>query len=560
MRTLLIRTLLVIVPALSITTAATVQSQPRDDLTALARFYPATTEFYSAIRTDDASFATIDNLLARTLGSLPVIGGPESLAELLTLLGGDAFEVLFAPWLGDQIALGVIELDSPQSILALSVTDQAAAAAALIADGSFAVVESGGAYTVYTSAAATALLRADVLFFTPPELINDAMKRGSMPESLQTAPNFTEALAALPAAAGSDAYSILTYADFRSVGLAGDNLGLPVAVLSDAPGSLAVGMALRDGRALLLDLAHTGDPLALEVFGLPLGLPVYGATPPLDPDFAARLPADAALVLHGTDLRSLYSDLTINLPTAARAILGNAIGSEIEQRLIDIPTAVSAITGLDFDRDIIGEMDGDFALFARFGPEASDAEVFPALVSALDFALVVEAPTNAVARLWRRGVNQALDVAQVGGEFEVAGFALGQDRLGGVSVPVISVATPFLFGGELDLHIGDGSDYLVVGTRAAVRSVFAADAALNADPAYLSAQTTWLAATYQMWYLTGAQLGPVADWLLNSPSQAERLTGMGAAFGLDLLESATITAAVAPDDSVALRFVITLAE
>ena len=89
---------------------------PIAELNDLARYFPADTPIFAAVRTDDAFFSELDGLVAKVAAALPPgTIPPVTIVDALDMALADAnppmsFQEDIRPWLGDTIAFGVLEI------------------------------------------------------------------------------------------------------------------------------------------------------------------------------------------------------------------------------------------------------------------------------------------------------------------------------------------------------------------------------------------------------------------------------------------------------------------
>src|SRR5690606_33764789 len=122
---------------------------------------------------------------------------------------------------------------------------------------------------------------------------------GFLNGSLAEDANFQESAALLPA----EGYNGLLF--IKASDLLGPSVGLMAppgvdsAAFAGLIGSQVIGLTLLDGRSLVADVAwNMGAADMLESMGMNTAAAV-----PVDPAFAAYLPGNASLVLHGANIK-----------------------------------------------------------------------------------------------------------------------------------------------------------------------------------------------------------------------------------------------------------------
>lgn len=561
---------------------------PVDDLAALASYFPDSSVMFFSIRTDAGALENLDGLLARLRRLLPPgVVTPTTLTEALdtaTLAEtGKPFTESIRPWLGDTLAVALTGLDfdapTPPLQVAIAIRDRAAAveflALALAMEleaGDYVRLDHQdgvvfqqqmeyGTPTVFT-VQDEALLITFTEAFTQPGRV------------LAASADFQAALARLP----EPSYDGLLYVktgDINRLTLTmseqtGQSLLPLFRDLIEVTGSQVMGFALRNGRSLTLDVATlTGELQPL----LDLGLTIPPVPPAFEPASAARIPADAPLVIQGT----AFGPLTINAFESLR-VLGEALQQQLQQqpdaffsqdrevvellRNINLGAAVTGfinltfagVTGLNLEREVLPWMDGDFALYLRGLPGNAELPALP------DFAVVVESSQpDGPARL----------VSALADALDQYGLNYRREQVGNGEALAITAPLRLLFPqelrgalaglSELDLLVGHSDSLLAIGSRkAATYSLSPKGNNLADAPAYAEALGYALPDSQQFWFLNTRAFVPLVDELIRRGVSAANLRQLRPALGL--FSSGSVSAVAQADGSSTARFVLTLAD
>lgn len=541
MKRILLVVLLVSALAISVMPALAI---PVSDLNDLARYFPADTAVFAAARIDDAFFSELDGLIAKIAaiappGSIP----PMSIVEELDKELADAdpplsFQEDIRPWLGNTVAFGVLELpmedgtttrllrsqrlgDDAPVLVAVAINDRATVTDFLVKtldENSEEYERTDEAdYTIIDPVSGGddgfIVIRDDVLLVS--NLLDVAT---TLPDgSLSTSATFTDTFALLPE---SD-YNVTAFInlpqlldsaaqndpDFSDVmGVFGN--------LFTAIGPQAWGATILDGASLTLDVAQKVDTrAAYEALGLPTELPG-----PIDPAFAARIPADTPLAFHSTNLgftvQALFTmlDNQIEMMGAAGADADEI--EEMKEGIAQIEASFMTFTGLDLREDVFNWMTGDHALFIKLNPEldlTSQFGLFQAFP--VDFGLAVEVTDPAAAAATVDGLVEGLErlVALMAEQSDSEAEAeITTETMVGADVSVLTITASDL-PWPLELLIGANDEVFALGTRNAVSAIFSRDGGLPSNPAYVRAQNYVLPEPYSVAYLGTEGLLPLAD-------------------------------------------------
>ncbi len=489
--------------------AAPAAARPAADLAALARFYPMQTPMFGVIRTDDGYIETLDGLIARVLVKLPPEAAPRdvtlraALDQLAVSIGARDFRSGIRPWLGDRLAFGLLNAESldafvPDFLIAADVRDRAAAEAfwkGLLerTDATFTEVREGD-YTLYAMDAGDLdqgglLITDEVLLLGLGNLRQMLVTREAR---LNQAPTFTQALGLLPA--GN--YNALLYMDVPALLAASRDPG--ARALVGATGPAVIGLTLLDGRSLVADVGVVrgmDSPLAALGLELPPAQPV-------DPAFAAQLPANTSLLVHAANVKTLFESFL----AAARAS-GDLSDREFQRGMNQLRLGVRGAIGLRLEEDILDWMTGDYALFVTLDEETIRRFILQTLVGEaptlealpLGFGLVVEATDPAKARALAAALGQALpQLTAQAPEATVTAAAIG-----GEEVTLIQFNTALAPGQTLPIEIviGANDSVFLIATRPEAKAILSGIPGLNQDAAYTAAARYLLDDATTVWYM-----------------------------------------------------------
>lgn len=496
--------------------------QPEPDLTALAQYFPFDTSAFAAFRTDDATIAELDAVVARVLAKLPEgLAPPDfSLTSALDQLAREAdlndFSE-FRAWLGDTAAAGRIMEDDPNtpgvegSLFAAAITDRAAAEAfwkAILdrSGGQNYNVEEGDAYTLYAIETdpptdAGLLFTDDVMLLGVANLPQLLLTRDA---KLAQNDTFRQTLELLPA----EDYAAVVYLDTPA--LAEDNPNSQMA--TDILGQQAIGLTILDERSLVVDVASKlGDMSTLQ--GMGLSLPELQ---PINPAFAANVPGDVSLLAHSTNIKALYDSLVAT--ARATSIQNGQSEEEFEQGLNQLAFAVRGFTGLDLEADILSWMTGDFALWTSLDTQTiTDAimqgmtgetltlEAFP-----VNAGMVIEATDPAKAQAFAAGLARALPQLTAQND----DVTLSEEEINGVAVTVVTVTAELQTGVEvpLDILIGANDDVFLIATRDAATAILEGEAGFDTTPGFAEVNSLLVGEPTSLWYTSGEGIGFVAGF------------------------------------------------
>lgn len=572
-----------------------VMAQSADDLNALAALYPEDTPLFISLRTDQEFLDNLDSAINKIASELDAGAAvpTDSLAAALDMLAfttaGTDFATGIRPWLGDTASLGIINLqdviidpslDDPGVMFAIAVNDRQQAA-----DFIRQALEVGGSledFTIRTS--------PDGIRFNPVDendgyitVTDDAILltsqsaekilRNGIEVSLADNDAFADTMAALPA----DGYGLTMYFDTQaflapSIAMASEELpgGILTGFLqasSEASGPFALGLTQLGGSDLTFDVVQTvGDTSAFEEFGFPSALDL----PPIDPAFAANVPAGAEFVAHGTGLgpsvtagfdtvrafgnllREVFTELQASgeIPPEADFLTRVNFGSTI---IGFTNLSFAGLTGLSLQDDVLAWMTEDFVMFGDIIPDDANTTV-------VDFeaAVAIRATDPEAALAVVDGLANASE------ELE---FPATRTTINGAEAVILTNPLGLLLPDEAPVEVFDilGEDIVV----AANESVFAIgqqdslDFVLNpvegesllANDDFNEAVDFALPDANMLLYLSPQPMLKVIENNLDNVFDAD------ARMGLSLLESVnsiSVSSAVGDNDAVVTRFVLAL--
>lgn len=552
-----------------------------DDLASLADGFPEDTIVFASIRTDQGYVDDLNRILDRALqfvpaGMVPPVNVNLALDLLVQDLGLQSFEGDVRPWLGDTAAAGVVvpegSLEASEDVgilIAFAGEGQAAfdaLGATILENEDFAQSERDGFIVLADDSQFGQTFIAfgeDVIYIASDEAL---IPFTPLETSLATS-GALDALDNLPA----DDYNALIVNNTTSI------FGDLDALLgtADVPGFFAqfanlelsqvFGFTILDGDSLVVDVTQTFNREALA----DLGVEQFVADP-VDLSFAERIPADAPLLIHGTDL----GPATLNSIAALRAFdeqlaesgglssLVDPMGtmlSEQERAIVDqfqldyalglVNFAFAGVSGLSLESDFLPPLDGDFALYLR----VVEPEGFFFLPVLPDLAVLFSSSDPDGLSNIVTGFTDSADAY---------GLNLSTEAYGNGEALVIPASQLLPFNvPALDLLFGSSDDLLAFGTRGAVERALETDGESVADTeAFATASTYFLPDSQQVWYLDSGPIFDVVDTLaaqgiVPSIPLVEQIYTASS-----LIESASITVNQPSTTGATVRFVLTLAD
>lgn len=542
----------------------------QDDSHVLAGNFPDETAFYLEFRTDDAQLEMLDELIAR-ISSAAGMMGAQGLTEMLDesldrMDDGATFANAVRPWLGDTAALGILRVDeealsapTPPMLIAVEITDAA------LAEKFFTVNAPLGEYTIERGEGVTTYLppagggnnpflifQSDVLIIgvTP----SDTAWTGA---ALSENPDFTGALDLLP----EESYSASLYIDSpafleavmsESGGMSSTEMAM-ITPMMNAVKPQAMGITMVDD-SIILDVASPVDLEALSAFGMV-------SSDAIDPAFAARIPANTPLVVHGTNLYLSYQSGLQSLEALSEMMAESSSGDfsaqDMETALFGLNFLVRDLTGLEVD-EAIGWMTGDYAFALSLTPAFADSNSLMAAMGALpfDFGVVIEATDADAAQTLYDGLSRSLS-SFAADELTVTEELLFND----VSALVFTISTPDVpF--PIELLAATGNDVFAFGTRRMVSAAIDPTNGLDTDERFNAASAYFLDGANSVFYFNAEGLQPIVRMLLNEENgRAFQRDAQQIGLALTMANMVSASGAVLTEESASLaRMVWTLPE
>ncbi len=502
----------------------------------LERFFPEDTALYAAIRTDPDHLAILDDLAERfnftTTTSafsawprgVPVtITGAVDMTLQLAVPDMD-FETGIRPWLGDMMAVGAFLLEEGEfgTAVVVEITDRAGAIAfveqllAAHPSPENYTQSTEGDYTVYVyhppyGFDIAFMVNDEVLIYATHTLTSEFILEG-FARTLADSTAYGEAMDLLP----EDSYNAFAYINITSLADSVDpalwntSPGQPQYVtdaLLTIDAQQAFGLTWLDDRSVVVDVAQN----VRDVSGLlELGLSLQG-TGPVNRDFLANVPADAAIVIQGTDFKTLY-ELVVDM-ARINAEFQSGSDAGVNTTLLQIGMGLSMV-GLNLQEDVIDWLTGDYALFLSYDAPAPGA---PSIFTSRDFpdelvdpgviqaGLVIEATDPAKAR---HVVDAVADFLT-----NMGLVATSREQIGGANAIVISIPQPNL-SVPVEIVIGADDNVFVIATREAATAIFNGQGGFNNAPGYVEAQRYMLNNETTLWFVDSNVTNLLGDGIL----------------------------------------------
>jgi hypothetical protein len=533
------------------------QATSVEDLTALARFFPADTVMFGAVRSDDAYIDDLNTLLERIerRTNSPIVSIQDTLNQSLAY-NGLTFEDNIRPWLGDTMAIGVRALNTSNTtnlLLVFDVTDNEPLAALL--DDVAADSSTGEEYTQYEFETAMMRLYGNALLVSSTEDMLDDFAYG---DRLSDSDDFSDSIGLLP----EDDYDIAAYV--QTVLLIEAVYEDAQVFATDAPdivnqvgasGSMAIGFTVLQELGYAIDIAVL--PPAEEAS------PDFVAdtdAPALDFGLAENVPAAAALYIQdthfGDDVRraidalsfvmetGIQNDVTLrSSPTEQASEFIQSITAGDIRAFINLGFA--GFTGLNLDDDVLANMNGNIAMYLGY-IEDDELGLLP------DGAFIADMDADAAQNIFDHA-HDAL--TQFDADFTV------DDNIITMPQPIrlaleSEIDAETLAHPAFDLLFGYSDNLFAIGTRSAVQfSLDPGDATLAGTPNFTAAQDYFLPDAETLFYVNLVPLVPIIDdELMPEASQY----GNDALKVLSLFDSASITSRINDDGSGITRAVLVL--
>lgn len=527
----------------------------------MAKYFPAETQVFAALRTDEAYLDTLDGVIKGLIGKLPPeLGVPQiGVRNLIQQALGPITLDDVRGWLGDYAALGVPDLTAGMGgnqapvYVAVAITDKAAAEAFFMqmAPGmeERSTRSEDGGFIIYRANPDVA--GGGVLAFGDDVLIVGANTTDLPAGGLDSSEKFNATLAKLPAAS----YNIVIYAEFQPALTAAAGQLPPQAAASfevfgvdlENLNPAAVGFTVLDGNSLTIDLVQPGVP------GM---MPQMKA---VNPAFAANIPDSFSFVVHGSDLATTINT-SLDLAVTASETSDNPTTRP------QLAGLVQMFTGLDLDEDLLPWMGSDFALFF-------DSDMLPVLETAstgqtpetipLNFGLAFDVTGNPEAAQ-KTVTTLGETLARMSGQNAEVTVTTGE--VGGVEAVIlenvpVSRSNPVI---ETDIVLGTNGSVLLLADRETAETIFSGDfTGLDNSTAFAEAAGYVLPGSSVVLYADGAGYGDLialAGALLmpsrsgDDPAQLANLLR----FGYDLFSSSSVSMTMLEDGDTLVRAVLTL--
>lgn len=479
--------------------SAVMQNDMQAGVRAMARYYPADTWLFAAIRLDDAYIETLDGIIGRITEPLAALQAP--LPSLSAIISETPTAAAVVDWAGDHAAIGISgdpgRLVPSDIVITVEVDDPAAALAFLREQFPFSEQLDGDGYTGLVDQGAS------IFIFTDHLMIYGARVDAPRPvlswlsaRTLETSADFTTALDALPEP-GYNALAFIQPTAFVSM----------LAPTSSIPLDLtptAVGLTITADTTLVIDGAS-----------LP-GSGIITTPPTPDPAFIRYVPADANAFVLAHSLSNL-----INSGLTAAALI------QADSRLPDPRTTVSdalGSLGLDLQRDILDWMTGDYAVFARLDVVPVAAGLVQSRLNLddnFDFGLVIDATADPnLARRLAARLGGLIGMASASSD---GAIAVSSDTIAGQDVTLITISgsQPAAPGEMIRQQIALGATDAVffLASPAYAEAIITGGPSLLTSPVYADAAAHLLPNASSVWYadsdgfILGALVNPISPVL-----------------------------------------------
>lgn len=564
--------------------AAPAAATPVSELNALADYFPAETAVLISLRTDDAFLTELDALLNRITSQVPgvlPISLRDELDRAVQLSGvGSSFATGIRSWLGDTISVGILDLGAlltaqtagamnvppPPYLLVGALRDRAPLETlldlALSSDPNIRVIRTDD-YTLFTDTLPNELLQEPPLeIYLDDEVFiitNDSSllpAKGRPESSLADDPRFNEALAALTL----DSYNVTIYVNNAALLEAAlqTNATLPPAFDFQFTPSQVWGFTILNERSLMIEIAQPiTDPALWEAMGVTPAM--FQA---VDLNFARHIAAGTPLVIHGTDLNSIYENalqsLSMTLEQLSAVDPSLTMGMTPEETIAVISDTltfgVQGTLGLNLREDILSWMTGDFALTLGINPALdnvrTESDAMALNVLPIDFSLLIEATDPARARNLVSAISNSLR------QFASADLRVSQEQIAEEIATVLTIPPSFDVPFPIEIIAAANDEVFVIGTRTYVEAALSGGPGLTADPYFTEMQAYLVDEPVSVLYAAGEGLTPLVNFLAATrainPWDAEPVRAI-----FRLLSSSSVSAAY-PDDGIILRMVLTL--
>lgn len=567
-----------------------------DDVSSMAQYFPADTLVYGVTRSDDAFVEKLDGLFQHVLTYMPDEPQGFSLKDALynSPLGMSSLELTFGedirPWLGDYMAFGLIgPLDQWNNgqrpiVGAIAITDRAAVESFI----SKLVDSTGDSASMFTQSTVgdftvwempyTAIAIGDSVMYMADKV--DVMPL-EMDGTLAGVDSFQNTVAKMPLSG----YDMFAYADVPVLGAQimqnVEESNQPeikpmmdfFQTVMDATGPAAVGISTLDDLTWTMDFVQLkGDTSKLEDLGITMDRP----TKPVNLDFAANIPADAALVMLTDNVGPQTTAAFANMRALGDYLQKNHVFPQMDGRggrfggmgmnmmgNVNIGDAITfmefgfaGLTGLNLQNDVLSWMDGGSAGYVRALP----SDVLPMAVDVVALAETsdADATQNVLDHLATAFDQYDVTYSHEGtGPRSVLALTDLADKIFPPNVP-FDVANA----DELDVLIGTNGSVFVMGTRpGATYSLNPDGADLASDATFTQASAYFLPHSSAVMYINLQPLFPVFQEFAQKMNASEReMSQIDQAVGvLSVVKSISLSESN-DDSSRSGRLVISLAE
>ncbi len=482
---------------------------------------------------------------------------------------GGSFATTIRPWLGDQIAFGLYEYDENTMsndqpiVVVVSINDQAAAEDFLTLTSTtddYTASEEDG-YTLYAPDSGNTrnepyfIFRDGVMIITSTQDVVDA--GGVFADGLSSSDAFTTAATMLP----ENEYGLFGYIDTPVIFTSSmmDQLGsmnseemAMVTPFLDILQPQAFGLTKLGDNGLVIDFASPLNADADVGFSMT-------ATAPIDPAFAAHIPATSALVVHGTNLYQSYQGGLESLNAMSEMMADNPDfdAQDMQTVLWGLRFAVRGLTGME-PEDALGWMTGDYAFAVGLSPAFADASNVMGALDALpvDFGLVIDATDTDGAQALYDGLSRSLS------GLPAEEVTVSEETLSGDVNALVFTIDARQMDYPIELVVATGNGVFAVGTRRMVEAAVNPANGLDSDADFAAASATLLEGASSVLYVSSSGLQPLAR-VLSASSNPENIQDGGKQLKavLGLFDSLSISTTVEADGSgTVARFVWTLPE
>ncbi len=580
MRRITLVVFLAVVLALTLSVSASELSAV-EDLTALARYAPEDSVLFAATRIDDEFINTVQasqNRMNELLSQLMPFSGDTEQLDIRDILDqaamqgfGGNFAEAVRPWLGDHMAMAIdaVGTGEPGVVIAVEITDKAAALAALqSAPNAPAPTEGPNGFTIFadsnTGNGVVAVGEGIILITN----IFDSIPQ-ERPASLAESDVFRNTLSQLP----EPAYWGVAYLDLPLLMKVAPNADREMVLdyITANYGPMAIGAVLRNLQVSLVDIVQTTTQQGAMSFT------------PVNLDFAAQyVPADVSILVHGRDINTMYQSLLELLSQIARF---NGATSDMQANLSAAYAQLSSVLGMEFPNEVLGWMNSDFVAYTRFDRdellnmlEASvqnktyAMETFPT-----DFAFVVAVGDEALAAEFVDSIGALLRIMLVQAEQAI----VREESIGGVdgytirfSIPVGNDIVPY------EIALASNGEVVTLATRHLAEEILSGGpVTARYAPNFTEAQEFFLSNASGVIYMDAigltmpvatslAVLGPAANRIFEniiegldatSTPSSPRLLAQGGDFidgvrkVIEFFHSVTVTAATNEQGNLIIR-------